>query len=137
MSTAEVIQRWIDAINRQDVEAYSSLYAPTAIVRDPQYPHPLEGRDAIREDIDNFFRAFPDLNATVRSTMENGNTYAFEGTFSGTNKGPLALDSGDLPPTGNRVEFTGAGFVRIDGQGRILEESRYYDLAGLFAQLGV
>jgi hypothetical protein len=31
----------------------------------------------------------------------------------------------------------GAAFAKLDGGGRIVEERRHYDLAGLLAQLGL
>lgn len=137
MSTTEVHQQWIDALNRHDAAAFAALYAPNAVIRDPAYPEPLEGRDAIRDDVETFFRAFPDLHATAGSRADGGEWSAAETAFTGTNEGPLITASGEVPPTGRRVEFGGAGFWRLDGQGRILEENRYYDLAGLLTQLEV
>jgi len=136
-NAAEVVRQWTDAFNRQDVDAVANLYAPSAMVWDPQYAEPLEGRDAIRRDLEDFFRAFPDLTAEIRSILEGDDLYATEGTFSGTHAGVLATESGEIPPTGRRLEFQGAGFTRLDGQGRILEERRYYDLAGILAQVEV
>jgi steroid delta-isomerase-like uncharacterized protein len=135
MSGKDVIREWTDALNRHDAGGFAALYAPNAILRDPQYGEPLEGRDAIRKDIEDFLRGFPDLHAVTRSVIESGDAYAAEGTFAGTHQGPLPTPDGEIPPTGRRVEFAGAGFYRLDGQRRILEESRYYDLAGLLAQL--
>jgi steroid delta-isomerase-like uncharacterized protein len=135
MSSAELLSRWTEALNRHDASALAELYAPDAVVRDPQFASPLEGRDAIRTDYDDFFRAFPDLHATLRRNVTADDTVAYETAVSGTHQGPLASPAGEIPPTGRRVEFDAAGFVRIDGEGRILEENRYYDLAGLVAML--
>jgi steroid delta-isomerase-like uncharacterized protein len=137
MSGNEVIRDWTAAVNRHDAAGLAALYAPNAILRDPLYGEPLEGRDAIRKDLEDFLRGVPDLHAVTRSVIESGDTFAAEGTITGTHQGPLPTPTGEIPPTGRRLEFRAAGFYRLDGQGRILEETRYYDLAGLLAQLEV
>ena len=135
MSATDASRKWTEAINRHDAGAFAALYAPNAVVQDPQYPQPLEGRDAIHKDISEFMRAFPDLRVELRSVIENGNGYASEGMFRGTHSGPLVTPDGERPPTGKLFEFGGSAFYTLDAQGRILEERRYYDLAGLLAQL--
>jgi hypothetical protein len=45
--------------------------------------------------------------------------------------------TGDIPATGRSAEVKMAGFTRVDESGSIVEEHRYYDLAGLIDQLGV
>ena len=137
MSAEAVTRRWTEAINRHDAAGFAALYAPNAIVADPQYPEPLEGRDAIEKDMSDFLRAFPDLHVDARLYIEKDETYASEATFRGTNSGPLPTPSGEIPATGKAFAFNGAAFYRLDAQGRILEERRYYDLAGFFAQLEI
>ena len=137
MSAAEVTRKWAEAINRHDPAGFAALYAPNAVVQDPQYPAPLEGRDAIQKDMGDFMVAFPDLHMALSSLVEKNDACAVEGTFRGTHSGPLATPSGDIPPTNRQFVVNGAASYRLDAQGRILEERRYYDLAGLFAQLEV
>jgi steroid delta-isomerase-like uncharacterized protein len=137
MTAQELQQRWVHTINGRDADAYADLYAPNAIVHDPAYDAPLEGRDAIREDVAAFFRTFPDLRATPRTWLEADGAIAGEGSFEGTHEGPLLTATEQIPASGRRVKFDGAGFYRLDGQGRILEERRYYDLAGMLSQIGV
>jgi steroid delta-isomerase-like uncharacterized protein len=137
MSAGQTLQKLIDAVNRHDAAGYAAMFAPNGMIHDPAYAEPLEGRAAIQADVETFMRAFPDLRATVRSLIEQGDTGAADSRFRGTHLGPLELPSGPIPPTGRKVDFSGAAFVRLDGQGRVLEESRYYDLAGLLSQLGV
>jgi steroid delta-isomerase-like uncharacterized protein len=137
MSGKDVIRQWTDAVNRHDAAGCAALYAPNAILKDPQYAEPLEGRDAIRKDLEDFLRGFPDLRAATHSVMESGDTFAAEGTFAGTHQGPLPTPAGEIPATGRRIDVRAAGFYRLDGQGRILEERRYYDVAGFLAQLEV
>lgn len=135
MSASDVIQRWVDAVNRRDPAEFAELYAPNAVVHDPQYPAPLEGRDSVHRDMVDFFRTFPDLQVTLRSSVISGNEFALEAGFTGTHGGTLVTPGGELPATGRRVDFRAAGFYRLDGRGRVLEERRYLDLAGIAEQL--
>ena len=63
MPTVDIHRKQVDAVNRHDAETFAALYAPDATAIDPQYEQPLRGRDAIRKDIEDFFQAFPDLQA--------------------------------------------------------------------------
>ena len=69
---------------------------------------------------------------TVNSFIEQGDTFADEWTFVGTQTGPFRLpDGGELPPTGRRVEVRGEGpsyegrVLGVDAQGHlVLRDSR-------------
>lgn len=137
MKAAETHRKLTDALNRRDSAAFAELYAPNAVVHDPAYDTPLEGRDAVRRDMETFLRTLPDLTVTVRSRIEADGMIASDGVFTGTHEGPLVTPTEEIPASGRSIAFSGAGFYRFDGQGRILEEHRYYDLAGILAQIGV
>jgi len=128
-----------DAFNKHDLDGLAKLYADDAVAYDPMYPEPLRGRDAIRKDAATFFRGFPDIRyeliATIEKDDRNG---ADEVLLTGTQTGPLETPTGqDLPPTNKRIELKGAGFTRLNERGEIVEERRYYDVAGVLRQLGV
>ena len=125
------------AISRQDLNAFADLYAANAVVNDPSYPEPLKGRDAVRKDIADFVTAFPDLRVTADTSIASGNIIAAEWTMTGTHKGPLPLPTGSIAATNKPFRMKVATFERLDGDGRIVEERRYYDLAGMMEQLGI
>lgn len=133
----ETVKKSMDAFNRHDANAYAALYATEATAYDPQYPEPLKGREAIQKDIEDFFQAFPDVQATVVNVLVSGDTAAFEVEMSGTHKGPLVSPTGSIPATNRRMEMRGGRFERVDAQGQITECNRYYDLAGIMQQLGL
>lgn len=137
MQAQDTINKAIEAFNRHDADAYAALYATEAIAYDPQYPEPLKGREAIRKDIEDFFQAFPDIQAKVVNVVGRGDTIAFEVEMSGTHKGPLVSPTGNIPATNRRMEMRGSRFNRVDAQGQITECNRYYDLAGIMMQLGL
>jgi steroid delta-isomerase-like uncharacterized protein len=136
MKPEETFRNEVDSLNKHDPDAFAKVFGPGAVVNDPQYSEPLRG-DAIKKDISDFFAAFPDLSARLESTMIDGNAYAVEWSMAGTHTGPLAMPSGDIAATNKRMETRGASFGRLDDQGRIVEERRYYDIAGMMAQLGL
>ena len=138
VSNAEVIRQQIAAINAHDPGGLAAHYSDDTIVLDPQYPEALRGRAAVERDTADFVKAFPDLRAQVTRTLFDGATHALEMTVSGTNSGPLALPTGaTAPPTNRRVELHMAVFGRVDSEGLVVEERRYFDIASLLAQLGL
>jgi len=127
------------AINAHDLDALAKVYASDAVAYDPMYPEPLRGREAIKKDSGDFFRAFPDLRFEISSIVEKDDGLgAGELVMSGTHTGPLATPTGgEVPPTNKRIDLKGAAFVRLNGSGEIVEERRYYDVGTILRQLGV
>jgi steroid delta-isomerase-like uncharacterized protein len=137
MSGRDIAREIADAFNRRDADAIAEHYAEDAVVHDPQYPEPLRGREAIRQDMDAWFRSFPDVHGKVQSVLGDDDRYAFEFAMTGTHQGPLATPSGEFPPTGRRIESAVGLFGRVNGDDKIVEERRYYDQAALAEQLGM
>jgi steroid delta-isomerase-like uncharacterized protein len=138
MSTFEdLAKKWTDAMNRHDTRAVGALYTQDSVAYDPFYPAPLRGRAAIEKDAGEFFRAFPDLRVEIISIFEKGNAAAGEVRMTGTNTGPLATPKGEVPATGKRIDVRGALVGRINAEGLIVEERRYYDTGTLMQQLGL
>ncbi len=134
----DVIRQASEAFSRHDADGLAKVYAEDVVVYDPQYPEPLRGREAVRSDMEAFVRTFPDLQVEVRSILQDGNTYAYEGTMTGTHQGPLATpDGGEIPAINKRLEMRFGAFGKVDAEHKIVEERRYYDLAGILAQLGM
>ncbi|GLQ53718.1 ester cyclase [Devosia nitrariae] len=136
-SVQDVVTRQIDALNRHDVETLGATYGAGASVWDPQYPELLKGRDAIVTDYTEFLAGFPDLQVTVKRTVEQGNDYAVEFSMTGTHKGNLITPTGQIPATNKRIEIAGCVMGQIDDEGRIVDERRYFDFAGMLGQLGL
>jgi steroid delta-isomerase-like uncharacterized protein len=131
--TSERIQAW----NRHDSGAYAAFYRDDATVQDPLYPEPLTGKEAIREDFEGFLTTFPDTEFTLGNVVASDDTVAFEVVARGTHEGPLPGPAGPIPATGRTMEMLIAAFARIDDQGLIVEERRYFDTGGLLQQLGL
>jgi steroid delta-isomerase-like uncharacterized protein len=131
----ELLDRYVERYNAGDLDAVMDLYAEDAvqIMRDGTF----EGWSAVRERLAQELGGFTDLNHTVRSFVEQGDTFADEWTFAGTHTGPFRLPDGrELPPTGRRVEIEGMELVRVR-DGKIVLNTLYYDNLASLAQLGL
>lgn len=137
METQDIMKKAVEAFNRHDAAAFAGLYAAEATSIDPQYTQPLQGRAAIQKDVEDWLRAFPDVQVKVLGVMADGDMVAAELEMSGTHKGPIASPAGAIPATNKRFETRFAWFAQVDGRGLIREDRRYYDMAGLAQQLGV
>lgn len=135
--SADAIARSVEAVNSHDAKAFAATYASDAVVHDPLYPQPLKGRDAVEQDMVELLRAFPDASLTVGPLFQDGETFAAEYTIRGTHGGPLASPGGEIPATGKSITNNAAVFSTFNADGEVTEERRYYDIAGLLAQLGI
>lgn len=138
MTTGEILLKALDAVNRHDAAALAALYASDAVVYDPQYQEPLRGRDAIQRDMEEFFRAFPDVHCELQGEpLVAGSDAAMRLHMTGTNQGPLTMPQGEQSATGRPVDLDIAIFCHM-GQGDIIEaEHRYFDMARILGQLGL
>jgi uncharacterized protein (TIGR02246 family) len=130
--------RMIAGWNAQDVEAVLDGVADS-IVWTEAGAEPLRGKDAFRQYLDGWFKAFPDFVARVVNEVVTEDTIAVELLFGGTNTGPLELAPGApaIPATGARADdVRGAYFMRVK-DGKAAEVSAYPDNMGMLTQLGL
>ncbi len=137
MTTNDTIRTQLEAFNRHDPARFAACYAAEATIVDPQFPKPLQGTEAIARDVGDWFVSFPDVAARVTRTIVNGAHYAAEWSMTGTHKGPLVTADGHVPATDKPIRLVVVTIGRTDPDGRIVEERRAYDLAGVMSQLGL
>ena len=130
-----LLERYVELYNAGDLEACMELYAEDAV----QWMHDglFAGVDAIQERLARDLTAFPDAKYVVESFVEDGDTFADEWTFTGTNTGPLHLpDGSEITATGKPVEIKGMELVEVR-DGKIVVDNLYYDFMAAVAQLGL
>lgn len=137
MDAGQLLKKWQDTVTRQQVDAYAALYAPDAVLIAPLSPEPVRGQEGIRQYEGAVYIGFPGATLTLLKSISDDDTIAVEWEYSGTNTGPLPTPAGVLPATNRRMTLRGASFLRLDTEGLIAEEHRYYDARALFQQLGV
>ena len=131
----ELLDRYVELYNAGDLDACMELYAQDASQR--MHDGVFEGIDAIRGRLARDLTAFPDAKYIVDSFFAEGDRFADEWTFTGTNTGPFRLPDGtEIPATGNRVEIKGMEFVEVR-DGKIVVDNLYYDFLAAVAQLGL
>ena len=91
----------------------------------------LRGVDQLREMIDGYLTAFPDLHMAVEQRVVEGNLISTRWSATGTHDGPL----GDIAPTGEKVDSGGQIVMRFEGT-RIAEEWEVFDEMEMLKQVG-
>jgi steroid delta-isomerase-like uncharacterized protein len=139
MATPDVIRKWTEAYNSGDVDRIAALFAPDAQVRHVFYAEPLQGRQGVRDAEAPLFSAFSDFTwaCTDVAASPNSDVLGLEWMVTAKNTGALPTPGGVLPPTGRTVEIRGASMIRVNGDGLIASEHRYFDVASMMAQLGM
>jgi steroid delta-isomerase-like uncharacterized protein len=134
-ANSDLLDYYVERYNEGDLDACMELYAEDAVQR--MHDGIFEGLDEIRERLARDLYAFPDAKYVVESFIGEGDKFADEWTFTGTNTGPLRLpDGSEAPPTGKPVEIKGMEFVEVR-DGKIVVDNLYYDFLAAVAQLGL
>jgi steroid delta-isomerase-like uncharacterized protein len=128
----------IAAWNAHDVEGALAQLSDDIMWYDVSGPQPMQGKDAVRAYIQNWFSAWPDLKIKVTNRVVTEDQLAAELEFTGTNTVPLQLAPGApaIPPTGKKVQVRGTYFVKFEN-GKAVEVRNYPDMASLLMQLGL
>ena len=126
------------AWNNHDVDGSLELYSDDVVWQDVGIPEPLRGKEAVRQYVQGWFSAFPDIKLTVTNRLVTEDQVAGELEWSGTQTGPLQLGPGApaVPATGKKVVGKGTYFVRIKDN-KAVEVHTYPDNIGLMIQLGL
>ncbi len=129
-----LLERYVERYNAGDLDTVMDLYAEDAVQR--MHDGTFAGRTAIRERLARDLTACPDATYTVGNFVEQGDSFADEWTFEGTQTGPLQLPGGgQLPPTGPRVEIKGMDLVQVR-DAKIVVDNLYYANMAVLVQLG-
>jgi steroid delta-isomerase-like uncharacterized protein len=99
MTVRELIERYNDAWNRQDLEAIHALHHPDVVFHNHTAEERAEGADAVRAHIARIFENNPDMRFTTRS-LQTGDDFAVcEWTLTVTKDGRrLEWDGVDVFP---------------------------------------
>jgi predicted ester cyclase len=130
----DVMRRKFEALNAQDAKEMTKYFSPDA---EKEIPGGLlRGRDQIAAFVSVFWEAFPDLEFTVTSEVEEGPVVAIRGTIAGTHLGVFHTPAGDVAPTGRHIDLTFSDDYQIRG-GVIVSTHLHLDRLQLLEQLGV
>ena len=72
------------AWNNHDVDGSLELYSDDIVWQDVGIPEPLRGKEAVRQYVQGWFSAFPDIKLTVTNRLVTEDQVAGELEWSGT-----------------------------------------------------
>ena len=123
------------ARNEVNLALLDEIYNPDVVVHDCSSPEDIIGLEALKEYYSYTHDALPDLHATIGEIIVKSDKIIWVWTFSATNTGSFHTPLGDIPPTGNKVQFSGVAIDRVD-EGKIVEEWVYFNVLQVLQQLG-
>jgi predicted ester cyclase len=122
-----LVKRYFTAIEEDDLTALDDVvstdYQDHASGRQP-------GSGALKVAIQTLRAAFPDMTSTITHMLAEGDLIAVRNRVTGTQNGPF----GELPATGNRVDFTALQLFRVEDE-LIVEHWEIFDETTLTQQL--
>ena len=121
-----------EAINQGNLALFDDLVSSDYVLHDPNYPQPVRGAEGLKQYIQVFRTAYPDLHFTIEDIIGEGDTVAVRQTSRGTHRGELF----GIPPTGKQPTVTGMTYHRFVN-GKLVERWVNYDGLGMLQQLGV
>ena len=90
-----------------------------------------EYAEAAKQEAADLRQGFPDVVSTIEDLIAEGDKVVARWRAQATHQGEYM----GIPPTGNRVEFTGISMYRIEA-GKIAESWNVEDDLGLMRQIG-
>jgi predicted ester cyclase len=139
MSTEEnkrIFMRYIEEVwNVGRMEAADEMFESNYIARRPSHPEgelDVVGPQVIKNYVQMFRSAFPDLRVTIQDMVAEGDLVVGRGIVSGTHQGNLF----GYAPTGRRATWTLMGVDRF-ANGKIVEGWGDMDMLGALQELGV
>lgn len=140
MSTEEnksIARRFVQVWGKGDLGLIDELASPALSVYYPSFPQAIKGGEAFKTLLKEFRSTFTDSNLDIEEEIAEGDKVVISWSFSGTHQG--TLQGGNLkgiPPTGNKVKWTGITIYKIT-DGKVIEEKGEENTIGLMRQMGV
>jgi steroid delta-isomerase-like uncharacterized protein len=126
-----LFQEFVNGMNKKDVSFVERLVDPNFVDHDPA-PGQAPGLQGIKDLMQMFFTAFPDLHVTVNRLVADEDTVAGAVTTEGTQDG----DFMGIPKSGMKISITELHMMRI-ANGKMVEHWGVGDGMTMMQQLGV
>ena len=122
-----------EAFGQGKLEVVEEILDPDFVCYDPNSEAgEVRGADTIRQEIQWFRNAIPDLTYTVEDQVAEGDMVVTRYTAKGTHQGEFF----GVPASGKRIEMSGIQIDRFGEDGKMVEEWPEYDLLGAMKQMG-
>jgi predicted ester cyclase len=128
----ELVLHWKDEIwNKRNLSIINKLYAPDYVGHIVGAPGPVQGPEALKQQVGAYFAAFEVQWATEFLVAEGDKVVAYD-TFGFKHTGTFQ----GIPPTGKEATLTSIDIYRIV-DGKIVEQWVEANLLSLMQQLGI
>jgi steroid delta-isomerase-like uncharacterized protein len=128
----ELEKKTVEALNSHKAEEALKLVADDVVLDDYTQPAAIKGKAGFKAMLDSYFKAFPDLKASVENMYAVGDNVVVEFKYTGIQKGPL----GAIKPTNKPVEMHQ---VEVDTfkDGKLTRAWAWGNNAELLSELGI
>ena len=131
-AATDIIRESINAWNAHDADGVARLVSNDFVSESDTLPAALRGSEAVREVVQMYVRAFPDLHFEVEQMLREGEYVTTRWLATGTHGGELM----GIPPTNKRVVTHGCTVDEVKN-GKLVREWVYWDTGNLLRQIGV
>ena len=131
VSAAEVYRGFIEAVNRQDLEA-AERFVDAARYRENcvGFTHGFVGWEEAKDSVRKVWKGLPDLRVELAQVLADGEVALAHGTVRGTATGRLY----GAPATKRACQASFFDYVRVE-DGQIVERVQQADVLGQMRQL--
>ena len=133
----QIVKDADDAYRDHDWNRFLNFHSESVIVHSPELAEPAKGREALRELVQGYYAAFPDMRVKREHIFGQGDSVFLEQSLSGTNTGPMTSPTGEeIPPTNKPMRLQQALMFTVEN-GQIQEARVYFDQLSMLTQLGL
>jgi steroid delta-isomerase-like uncharacterized protein len=132
ITVTTLMRNLLEAWNAHNLDQVTKLYHSTFEGIDVAESSPQQGLEGVRQSMQHYFRAFPDLHFTAENLVIEEPQVAMFWVAKGTHQGKLM----NIPPTGRAIQVRGASLF-IVSEGKIKRVTHIWDVAGLLRGIGL
>jgi steroid delta-isomerase-like uncharacterized protein len=128
----DIVRESINAWNAHDPDGVARLVSNDFVSESDTLPAALRGPEAVRQVVQMYVQAFPDLHFEIEQTLAGGEYVTVRWLATGTHGGELM----GIPPTNKRVATHGCTVEEVRNN-KFVREWVYWDTGNLLRQIGV
>ena len=132
---SRVAEGVVEAYNNGDMERFRASHAADVVYEEIGTGQRAEGMDEYMQLLEGWQQAIPDGAATIRRTVESGDTVVMELVWKGTQSGDLQTPGGTVPASGRQIEVEATMWSDFEGD-KVRQTRHYLDVMTLLQQLG-
>jgi steroid delta-isomerase-like uncharacterized protein len=130
----DFVNRWMDAVNRGDLEALVGMCHPDAV--HVSVGETYRGAQGTRDLFKPVIDASSEREVQINHVTESGDSIVVEFVFRFKNTGPFVTPQGTLPRTDKTVSLASIGVYELRGD-KLAGSRGMFDRLDLLAQLGL